>query len=152
MGRQHVSPVYNVGPTVNNAPKDQLETIRLHQANERTMLAWVRTGIALMAFGFAIARFAIFLQQVESLTPQPHIQHNTTQQGGSAWVGAILVALGMFANLGATIRFAQIKRGIEQGQVGAPNAIMVYAFGAIATVVGLLMTVLLLRSIGLAID
>ena len=33
------------------------ETLRLHQANERTMLAWIRTGISLMAFGFAIARF-----------------------------------------------------------------------------------------------
>lgn len=38
------------------------ETLRLHQANERTMLAWIRTGIALMAFGFAIARFGVFLR------------------------------------------------------------------------------------------
>jgi putative membrane protein len=60
------------------------------------MLAWIRTGIALMAFGFAIARFAVFLRQVASvgqLAVRP--QHGV----GSAWVGAVLVALGMIANL-----------------------------------------------------
>ena len=35
-----------------------VETLRLHQANERTLLAWLRTGIALMAFGFAMAAAA----------------------------------------------------------------------------------------------
>ena len=33
-------------------------------ANERTVLAWIRTGIALMAFGFAIARFGLFLREM----------------------------------------------------------------------------------------
>jgi putative membrane protein len=37
---------------------------RDHSANERTLLAWIRTGIALMAFGFAIARFGLFLREV----------------------------------------------------------------------------------------
>ena len=64
----------------------QEETLRLHQANERTMLAWIRTGIALMAFGFAIARFGVFLRQVASVG-----QVTVHQQAvGSAWVGAAL--------------------------------------------------------------
>jgi putative membrane protein len=33
-----------------------------HAANERTFLAWVRTAIAVMAFGFLIERFDLFLQ------------------------------------------------------------------------------------------
>jgi putative membrane protein len=33
-----------------------------HAANERTFLAWVRTAIAIMAFGFLIERFDLFLQ------------------------------------------------------------------------------------------
>lgn len=53
------------------ATSNTLETIRLHQANERTMLAWIRTGIALMAFGFAIARFGVFLRQVASVGQLP---------------------------------------------------------------------------------
>ena len=83
------------------------ETLRLHQANERTMLAWIRSGISLMAFGFAIARFGVFLRQVASLG-----QVAVHLRGvGSAWVGAALVALGMVANLLATIRYAQIPSG-----------------------------------------
>lgn len=121
------------------------ETLRLHQANERTMLAWIRTGIALMAFGFAIARFGVFLRQVASVGAVPtNLQHSF----GSAWVGAILVALGMLANLVATIRYAQIRRAVERGDVGAPGAIIVYVFGLTATLVGLVMTVLLVRVLG----
>ena len=121
------------------------ETLRLHQANERTMLAWIRTGIALMAFGFAIARFGVFLRQVASVGQVPvHLQHGV----GSSWVGAVLVALGMVANLLATFRYAQIRRAIERGDVGAPHAMMVYVFGVTATLVGLVMTVLLVRALG----
>ena len=109
------------------------------------MLAWIRTGIALMAFGFAIARFGVFLRQVASMGQGPvHPAHGV----GSAWVGAVLVALGMVANLLATIRYGQIRRAIERGDVGAPHAVMVYVFGATATVVGLIMTILLVRALG----
>lgn len=124
--------------------KTQDETLRLHQANERTMLAWIRTGIALMAFGFAIARFGVFLRQVASvgqLAVPP--QHGV----GSAWIGAVLVAFGMMANLLATVRYAQIRRAIDRGDVGAPSAVVVYVFGVTATLVGLVMTILLLRAL-----
>ena len=89
-----------------DSPTAPPETLRLHQANERTMLAWIRTGIALMAFGFAIARFGVFLRQVASLGQVSVHLHGV----GSAWVGAALVALGMVANLLATVRYAQIRR------------------------------------------
>jgi putative membrane protein len=129
---------------MSDAPRAAGETLRLHQANERTMLAWIRTGIALMAFGFAIARFAVFLRRVVSVDPGP----GHPQRGfGSVWVGAVLVALGMLANFVATIRYGQIRGRIERGEVGAPNATMVYLFGATATLVGLVMTVLLLRAL-----
>jgi putative membrane protein len=126
-----------------NEPRE--ETLRLHQANERTMLAWIRTGIALMAFGFAIARFGVFLRQVakvDQLAVLP--QHGV----GSTWVGAALVGLGMVANLLATIRYSQIHRAIERGDVGSPSVKVVYAFGVTATLVGLVMTVLLVRALG----
>jgi putative membrane protein len=120
------------------------ETIRVHQANERTMLAWIRTGIALMAFGFAIARFGVFLRQIATVG-----QLTVHEQAiGSVWVGSALVALGTVANLLATARFARIRRAIERGETGAPDAAVVYAFGALATAVGLVMTVLLVRALG----
>lgn len=127
-----------------SAERPPEETLRLHQANERTLLAWVRTGIALMAFGFAIARFGVFLRQVAALRPPP-LPHSSF---GSAWVGAALVALGMLANLLATLRFASIRRAIERGDVGAPNAALVYVIGFTVTLIGLAMTILLARALG----
>ena len=38
---------------------------RVHLANERTFLAWIRTSIALMAFGFVVEKFALFLKEAE---------------------------------------------------------------------------------------
>jgi putative membrane protein len=128
-----------------NAPPKPEETLRLHQANERTMLAWIRTGIALMAFGFAIARFAVFLRQIAGVR---EVTVLAPRELGSAWVGAALVALGMLANFLATIRYGRIRGAIQRGDVGAPNARMVYAFGALATLIGLVMTILLARALG----
>jgi uncharacterized membrane protein YidH (DUF202 family) len=84
----------------------QLETLRLHQANERTMLAWLRTGIALMAFGFAIARFGVFLGQVAAVGS---LSIAAPRSLGSAWLGAALVAAGMM--MSATLRFRQVREG-----------------------------------------
>ena len=127
-----------------SAERPPEETLRLHQANERTLLAWVRTGIALMAFGFAIARFGVFLRQVTALRSAPLPPSGF----GSAWVGAALVALGMLANLLATLRFASIRRAIERGDVGAPGATLVYVIGVTVTLIGLAMTILLARALG----
>ncbi len=46
--------------------------LRDYLAAERTLLAWIRTGLALMGFGFVVARFGLFLQQLQlhSALPQ----------------------------------------------------------------------------------
>ena len=121
-----------------------LETLRLHQANERTMLAWLRTGIALMAFGFAIARFGLFLRQIALAGA---VAHGATHSLGSAWLGAALVALGMVANALATVRYATVRRAIERGDVGAPSPTLVYVMGTTASLVGVVMTVLLVHAL-----
>jgi putative membrane protein len=126
-------------------PGTQDETLRIHQANERTMLAWVRTGIAIMTFGFAIARFGVFLRQLAEINPgAAHVPRGI----GSTWVGAALVALGMLANLFGTARYASVRRAILRGDLGAPPPAIVYAVGIAATLMGLAMTVLLIRSLG----
>ena len=40
-----------------------------HAANERTFLAWLRTGIAVIAFGFVIEKFNLFALTVLNATP-----------------------------------------------------------------------------------
>jgi putative membrane protein len=49
---------------------------RVHLANERTFLSWIRTSIGIMAFGFVVEKFALFVRQLSiflgkeiSLTP-----------------------------------------------------------------------------------
>lgn len=124
-------------------PRRIEETLRLHQANERTMLAWLRTGIALMAFGFAIARFGLFLRQIVAVGA-----HTTAlpPRFGSGWLGAALVALGMICNLLATLRYGRIRAAIERGDVGAPSAALVYVLGVTVALIGLVMTVLLAKA------
>ncbi|HET9869812.1 MAG TPA: DUF202 domain-containing protein, partial [bacterium] len=44
---------------------------RIYWAKERTFLAWLRTGLALMGFGFVVARFGLFLRMVRLNEPLP---------------------------------------------------------------------------------
>jgi putative membrane protein len=82
--------------------------LRDHAANERTLLAWVRTGIALMAFGFALARFGLFLREV-ALVGQVQAPH----RAGTAWFGVVFVVLGLLSNAVATLRFARARAEID---------------------------------------
>jgi uncharacterized protein (DUF302 family)/uncharacterized membrane protein YidH (DUF202 family) len=64
-------------------------------AAERTLLAWIRTGLALMGFGFVVARFGLFLQQ---LLIAQHV--STVQTSGlSLWLGTALIGAGLLVNI-----------------------------------------------------
>jgi putative membrane protein len=82
-----------------------------HAANERTFLAWVRTGIAVMAFGFLVERFDLFLQIAgQTLT------HRALSPGGQLLgnvAGLILIALGAAAILLAMLRFRRLAKEID---------------------------------------
>jgi putative membrane protein len=89
-----------------------------HAANERTFLAWVRTAIAVMAFGFVIEKFDLFLRYA---TPQA-AQLQIAPHGGAIAnaAGLAFVALGI-AMIGlSTIRFVKTTKAIESEQ-DAPN-------------------------------
>jgi putative membrane protein len=64
-------------------------------ASERTLLAWVRTGLGLMGFGFVVARFGLFLREFE-VNLQLSERHAT---GLSLWIGVALVVLGVATTL-----------------------------------------------------
>lgn len=65
-----------------------------HLANERTYLAWVRTGIGIMAFGFVVVKFSLFVKQI-GFVLQTKI--SAPSHGYSSIIGIILVALGTLA-------------------------------------------------------
>ena len=80
-------------------------------AEERTFLAWIRTGIALMGFGFVVARFGLFLREMQS--DQTHMPVHTT--GLSVWSGVALVALGVIVNLTAVLSHISVVRQLKSG-------------------------------------
>ena len=85
-----------------------------HAANERTYLAWLRTGIAIIAFGFVLERFDIFLHTlVKTLGTEKvhHISH------GGREAGLALVFVGVVTLAVATWRFAVTSRKISSEQV-----------------------------------
>ena len=83
---------------------------RDHLANERTFLAWVRTGAAIVVFGFAIGRFSIALRQLTAL--QGHPVHRS---GVSVWMGATSIVLGVLLVVGGLFRYRKTRERLDQG-------------------------------------
>jgi putative membrane protein len=133
-------------PHVRRCMPARPETLSLHSANERTMLAWLRTGISLMGFGFAIARFGLYLHE-QAMAEHIELGRTATRTVGSGWVGALLVGIGTITNFAATLRYRRVRDAIERGDVGAPNSLLAYGIGAMTTLIGLVMVVLLLRAL-----
>ncbi len=82
-----------------------------HAANERTFLAWVRTAIAVMAFGFLIEKFDLFLQYVA-----PQLSRQQLSPHGQAfanWAGLAFIAIGVAMIALAGLRFAKTAKDIE---------------------------------------
>lgn len=84
---------------------------RIYFAAERTFLAWVRTGLALIAVGFAVSRFSLFLREL-SVSAARLIPHT---EGLSLWAGVGLVGLGVVVNISAVWRYLRITRQLSSG-------------------------------------
>jgi len=119
----------------------EIDRQREHQANERTFLAWLRTSIALIGFGFALARFGLFLRQLETavtkeVTPTySFISYQT--------LGVGLVIVGIFVIVLAVWRYNRVFWQIERGAY-QPNRLMIWLTAGIVIVLGLLSIPLLL--------
>ena len=82
-----------------------------HAANERTFLAWVRTAIAVMAFGFLVAKFDLFLQ-VARASLAAHILAPARPRFGEA-AGLSLIVFGLAIVVVATVRFLKTAKDID---------------------------------------
>jgi len=83
--------------------KNLIDRSREHLANERTFLAWIRTSIALMGFGFVIVKFTLFLKQLSLLLETSSVP----SKGYSSIIGVVMVAIGVII---AILAFLQYKR------------------------------------------
>lgn len=116
-------------------------------AAERTVLAWIRTGLALMGFGFVVARFGLFLQELQAVEKTLSGQ----SYGLSLWFGTALIAVGVFVNLFAGWQHARLVRDLDGGGTtrGRPAAPAV-AIALFLALVGLAMTIYLISVRGSA--
>ena len=110
---------------------------RVRMAAERTLLAWIRTGLAMMGFGFIVARFGMLLRELS-------INHNQTPShpGLSMWVGSLLIVLGVLVNLFSAVQHAKAMQRIKRGEELEPErwsmaivvAVMLAAIGVLMTI------------------
>ena len=117
---------------------DEIKTDpRVYFAAERTFLAWIRTGLALMGFGFVVARFGIFLEGIALDRVYPPVKTS----GVSTLLGVLLVATGIVVNLAAAWRHVLLVRRLKSGETLEirPSALAI-GLALVLAVVGLLMT------------
>jgi putative membrane protein len=95
--------------------------LRILQANERTLLAWLRTGLALMAFGFVVARIGPWLNEADG-----------AQNGlWSVWTGAAFLVLATICNVAGAIRYIHTRAAIieERPIIPGSGAVLFLALG-----------------------
>jgi putative membrane protein len=111
-------------------PEREPIDLRILQANERTLLAWVRTGLALMAFGFVLARITVFVG--------PDAAH-----ADDVWLstraGIAFIALGTACHPIAAIRFVRARRAILDRREVVPGGAAAVALAAGAALLGVLL-------------
>lgn len=84
---------------------------RVFFAAERTLLAWNRTSLTLMAFGFVVERFGLFLHMLAPQTPQ-HLE-----RGISFWVGLGFILLGSLMAVLAVIQYRRVLRTLKPVEI-----------------------------------
>ncbi|HTT06290.1 MAG TPA: DUF202 domain-containing protein [Steroidobacteraceae bacterium] len=110
-----------------------------HAANERTFLAWVRTAIAVMAFGFLVARFNLFLRVAAQTLA---VGQGATALRGSGFgnvAGLVLIGAGAVIVIVSALRFIRIGRAIDSPDERAGGARADLALAALIVVLGIAM-------------
>jgi putative membrane protein len=130
-----------MSPTDPIVPIQQKAALSDYLAAERTLLAWIRTGLALMGFGFVVARFGLFLQEFQT------VQRIMTapSYGLSLWFGVALIALGIVLNVSAGWNHARLVRELDRGETTHTRPrTMAIAVAFLLALVGLAMAVYLI--------
>lgn len=88
-----------------------LDDPRVLFAAERTLLAWQRTAIALMGFGFVVERFGLFLRVVSN------VPLSTSQRSFSLWLGVGLLVIGGGVSIVSALQYRTVLRGLGEKEI-----------------------------------
>jgi len=107
-------------------------------AAERTFLAWIRTGLALMGFGFVVARFGLFLRALQPSAP-------SQSYGLSVWFGTALIIVGVIVNIWSVRHHVRLVQDLNQSgsAFNRPSSLAIMV-AMILAVVGLAMAIYLI--------
>jgi putative membrane protein len=97
-----------------------------HAANERTFLAWVRTGIATIAFGFVIEKFNLFviaMEKANQVTPREHRLLGNLSGLLGEYDGSVLILIGIALIVLAAFRFVRTSKMIDDEQAHSVQGI-----------------------------
>lgn len=122
-------------------------------ANERTFLAWIRTSIAIMAFGFVVEKFSLFVRQLSyylgksgTLSPAGEIAGTLQTKGYSAAFGVMLVAFGTLTAVLAFIRYKKVEKQIDDDSY-QPSRILDLMLALSLVMIGLFLVIYLIHSL-----
>lgn len=104
---------------------------RDHLANERTFLAWVRTGAAIVVFGFAIGRFSLAMRQLAAFQG-----HGIKTAGVSVWIGSLTIAAGIALVVAGLLRYHKTRIQLDAG-VFEPAGLVVNLVTILTVILGL---------------
>ena len=113
-------------------------------ANERTLLAWIRTSIAIMAFGFVVVKFSLFLRQISLLLGK---EMTITPHGHSSLIGILLVALGTVILILAYIKYFNTERQLSKDAFKPFSSMIVYLTISLV-IISMLLILYLIESTG----
>jgi len=114
-------------------------------ANERTFLSWIRTGIGIMAFGFVVVKFSLFIKQLYALLGKSQIQIDHDINDYSGIVGIVIVGAGALIPL---VSYFSYKATINKLNNGSYNysSFMITVLSLFIFVVSVLMIYYLIKT------
>ena len=122
---------------------------RIPLAAERTLLAWIRTGLSMMALGFVVARFGLFLREMAQIRPAKEAAAQVVRplHNGpySVWFGAALIMLGVVINVLAAREHVHYMNDLKRGLIREPRSwSAAVTLTALLAALGIAMTVFLI--------
>ncbi|HAQ21409.1 MAG TPA: hypothetical protein DCR40_19595 [Prolixibacteraceae bacterium] len=119
---------------------------QVHMANERTFLAWIRTSIGIMAFGFVVEKFALFMKQMTIILGKSTIENSIPPSHGySAIVGIFLVGFGTLLSLLAFARYKKVEKQIDEDTYKSSSILDILLLLAVLAV-GIFLVIYLIHS------